>query len=235
MSSLLLTGAGPSGGAGAIPPDLYWESDTNVTGSPASAWGDKGTNLISLAQGTAGNRPAVTASVFGSTQGLVFDGSNDTLTFTALGTFSTTDPGSLAVIFKTGTVVTGITQCIVSNSNSAVANDYFELGIGTDGRLFITNNVAGTSWTMGFPTVLDPSTAYHVVLCYDGTDYFLTLNGVEENPQIMTSGTFAANWIGHSGATNTLAVGALVLSTGNTHFLNGSIGGVYFWTQDIST
>lgn len=212
-------------------PSLYWESDYGVTGSPASSWLPR-VGGVTLSQGTSGNRPAVTASAFGSTTGLTFDGTNDVLSYTGQA-ISRTASASLSVVFKTGASVTG-PFVLVSQADSAATNNYWEFGINASGKLYVSSNATGTTLTVEGSTVLATATAYNAILCYDGTDYYLTLNGVEENPLVITStGAFA--WLGRvSAGSPVFSVGATVLSSGATRFFNGVIGGVYFWNKDLT-
>src|ERR1051326_6657435 len=89
---------GEGGGPIGIPPgaNVSWESDTPVTGSPASAWLSKD-GTVTLAQATGSQRPAVTAGAFGSTVGLTFDGVNDNLTV-ATKVITTTGAASIGVV-----------------------------------------------------------------------------------------------------------------------------------------
>lgn len=215
---------------GTRPPDLYWEADSGVVGSPASSWvAVRGG--VTLAQGTAGSRPAVTASAFGSTTGLTFDGTDDLLTYTGKAV-SRTGAASLSIVFKTPATVTG-PVVLASQSDSAVANDWFEVGIASDGKLYVESNVAGTKHTVKGSTVLSASTVYNAILTYDGTDFYLLLNGVEENPlTIENAGAFA--WFGRVGGTTVFSVGATVTSAGTVRPFSGVLGGVYFWDRDIT-
>jgi hypothetical protein len=210
--------------------DLYWESDTSVTGSPASAWASIA-GSITLSQATSGNRPAVISSAFGTTQGLTFDGTNDALSYSGQA-ITRTGAASLSVVFKTGSSVTG-PFVLISQADSSVANTWWEFGIAADGKLYIEYNNAGTKQTVEGSTVLSTSTAYNAILTYDGTDFYLLLNNVEENPLVITNtGTFA--WLGAVSGTPLFGVGATMPSEGATRFFNGVIGGVYFWNRDLT-
>lgn len=214
-------------------PALYWESDYGVTNvsSAASAWLPV-VGAITLSQGTAGNRPTITTNAFGTTTGLTFNGTTNLLSYTGQA-ITQTGAASLSVVFKTGSSVTG-PFVLVSQADSAATNNYWELGIGSDGKLYVSSNAGGTTLTIQGSTVLSASTVYNAILCYDGTDFYLLLNGVEENPLVITSiGAFA--WIGRvSAGSPVFAVGATVLSSGTARFFNGVIGGVYFWNKDLT-
>lgn len=220
------------GGVIGIPPgaNVRWESDTGVTGSPASAWLSIDTT-VTLAQASGSARPAVTAGAFGSTQGLTFDGVNDHLTV-ATKAVTRTGTATVNIVFKTAAAVTG-PQVLVSQSDAAVANDWFEIGVGDDGRLYVESNAAGTKHTVKGSTPLLPSTVYDLILCYDGTDYFMLLKGVEENPlTIENIGAFA--WFGRVGGSTSFTVGATITSGGVVRPFAGVIGGVYFWDEDLT-
>lgn len=212
-------------------PNLYWESDYGVTGSPASAWIPR-VGAITLSQGTAGSRPTVTASAFGATTGLTFDGSADLMTHTGQA-ITRTGSASLAVVFKTGASVTG-PFVLVAQADSAASNDYWEFGINASGKLYVSSNATGTTLTIEGSTVLSTATAYNAILCYDGTDYYLELDGIEENPLVITSeGAFA--WLGRVAAgTPVFSAGAVVLSGGTTRYFNGTLGGIWFWNYDLT-
>lgn len=220
------------GGVIGVPPaaNASWESDNGITGSPASAW-ESIDETVTLAQATGSSRPAVTAGAFGSTQGLTFDGVNDYLTVTTK-VVTETGAATISVVFKTAAAVTG-PQVLASQSDTAVGNDWFEIGIGADGRLYVESNAAGTKHTVKGSTPLLPSTVYNAILCYDGTDYFLLLNGVEENPlTIENIGAFA--WFGRVAGTTAFTLGATVTSGGVQRPFAGAIGGVYLWDEDLT-
>lgn len=210
--------------------NVSWESDTGVTGSPASEWESIDTT-VTLEQSSGSSRPAVTAGAFGSTQGLTFDGVNDYLTI-AVQVVSETGEGSLSIVFNTASTVTG-PQVLLSQSDSAVTNDWFEVGIASDGKIYIESNDGGTKLTVKGSTVLEPSTVYNVMLFFDGTDYFVLLNGVEENPlTIENIGDFA--WLGRVAGTTAFTVGATITSAGTARYFDGVIGGIYFWDEDLT-
>lgn len=228
----IVLGSGGGGDVIGIPPgaNASWESDTGVTGSPASAWLSKD-GTVTLAQSSGSSRPAVTAGAFGSTAGLTFDGVNDYLTV-ATKVVTDTSGSTISVVFKTAAVVSG-PQVLVSQSNTAVANDWFEIGISADGKLYVESNAAGTKHTVKGSTALLPSTVYNAMLFYDGTDFFMLLTGVEENPlTIENIGAFA--WFGRVGGTIAFTVGATITSGGVQRPFAGAIGAVYLFTEDLT-
>lgn len=228
----IVLGEGGGGVIGVTPAaNVSWESDNGVTGSPASAWESLDTT-VTLAQSTSGSRPAVTGSAFGSTTGLTFDGVNDYLTV-ATKVVTETGSATVSIVFKTAATVTG-PQVLVSQSDTAVANEWFEVGISVDGKLYVESNNAGTKHTVNGSTVLLPSTIYNVILCYDGTDYFMLLNSAEENPLTIESvGAFA--WFGQTSSTTpAFTVGATITSGGTSRYFEGVVGGIYFWDEDLT-
>ena len=225
---VLGTGSGVIG----IPPSVTasWESDHGVTGSPASAWASLD-NTVTLAQASGSSRPAVTSGAFGSTVGLTFDGINDHLTV-ATKVIAATGSATISVVFKTGAAIGG-PMVLVSQSDTAVSNDWFEFGIGADGRLYVESNNAGTKLTVKGSTVLFPATVYDAQLSFDGTDYFLLLKNAEENPLTIDNiGSFA--WFGRVGGTTSFTVGATLTSGGVQRPFAGVIGGVYLWAEDLT-
>lgn len=223
---------GSGGGVIGVTPaaNVSWESDHGVTGSPAASWASiDGTVTLVQASGT--NKPAVTGAAFGATTGLTFDGVNDFIAI-ASKVISTTGAATISLVFKTPATIAG-PAVIISQSNIAVANDWFELGIDVNGRIYVENNNAGTKHTVVGVTPLAPSTAYNAILCYDGTDFFMMLGGVEENPlTIANIGAFA--WFGRVGGTTVFTVGGTQTSGGLQRPFAGVIGGIYFWSEDLT-
>jgi hypothetical protein len=216
----------------------------NATGlsiAAVSAWAD-GIAAKSLAQATAGLRPAAQASIFGTAPGVKFDGVDDILTYAAQLTAATT-AGTLACVFKTGTSVVG-PFVLFGAADTASANNWFEVGISSTGKIYIESNVSGTKQTIFGSTLLDVSTAYRLVLTYDGTDWWLSLTTdssaltgansvIEEDPlTIENIGAFA--WIGGVTGTQNFSVGANNPNGTAARFFNGHIGSVYLWSGDIT-
>lgn len=220
------------GGVIGVPPaaNASWNSDIGVTGNPVSAW-ESIDETVLLEQASGSSRPAVTGSAFGSTQGLTFDGTNDHLTV-ATKVVTETGAATISILFKTASLVTG-PVVLVSQSDTAVANDWFEIGIGADGRLYVESNDAGTKHTVHGCTPLLASTKYNIILYYDGVDYFMLLNGTEENPlTISNADSFA--WFGRTGGTPAFTVGGTLTSGGLQRPFNGVFGAIYLWDEDIS-
>ncbi len=221
-----------AGGGGVVPPaDLSFLSGSGVTGSPASDWASS-TGSVTVSQATAANRPAVTAAVFGSTQGLTFDGINDILTV-ASKVVAQTGAATLSVVIKTPAAFTA-RGVIVSQSDTALANEWAEFGIDSDGKLFYERNAAGSKRTVKGSTVLAVSTVYDAQLCWDGTDFYLQLSGNEENPLVMENAATGFAWFGAVAGTTAFSIGGTMTSGGAARFFAGSIGNVSFWNQDLT-
>lgn len=223
---------GAGGGVIGIPPDAnaFWNSDIGVTGNPASAW-ESVDGTVTLAQSSGSSRPSVTSNAFGTTQGLTFDGINDHLTV-ATKVITETGAATISIVFKTGSIMTG-PVVLVSQSDIAVANNWFEIGIGADSRIYIESNDSGTKHTVHGCTPLLASTKYNIILCYDGVDFFLMLNGVEENPlTISNADSFA--WFGRVGGTTSFTVAGTLTSGGLQRPFAGVIGAIYLWDEDLT-
>lgn len=213
-----------------LPASLVAAWDATGLSGAVSSWASS-VGSKTLTQGTAGNQPSAVSSIFGSQPGVLFDGSSDVLTMSSAVT-SATAAGTLALVFKTGASVAG-PFVLCAAVNSAVAADWVEFGISSTGKLYMESNASGTKHTVYGSTVLDVSTAYLAILCWDGTDYYLSLGTTEENPlTIENVGTFA--WFGRIGGTPAFHVGANIPSGGAARFFNGHVGSVYFWSVDIT-
>lgn len=207
---------------------LSFLSDTGVTGSPASSWASA-LGSVTVTQATGANQPSITASAFGSKDGLTFDGTNDNLSV-ASRVISATTAGTMSIVFKTPAAITA-RGVMVSQADPAVANDWWEIGIDSDKKLYIESNASGTKHTVKGATVLTESTVYDLQLCYDGTDFFLQLGGEEENPLVIES-TGAYAWIGRINGNFT--IGATITSGGAARFFTGSLGALSFWNEDLT-
>lgn len=219
--------AGSLGVVGVANPLVSWEASDGVTGgigSPVSAWVS---GSYTLAQGTAGNRPTHTAT-FTAGHGVSFDGTNDVL---SVANPFTETIGSLVMVFRTGTI--GAKQVLCAVTNSAVANEWFEVGITTEGRLYIERNAAGTISRVVGSSILTGATSYQMLLTTDGGDYYLTVNGIEENPLVVESvGSYG--WFGDVASADTFSVGAAIISSGATRFFTGILGLVRVYATDIT-
>ena len=230
-SSARLGRGGSLGFQSVVVPSLVWLSNSGVTGNPASAWASS-TGIVTLAQATVANQPTVTASAFGSSPGLTFNGTSSAMSASGVAVPQTA-AGSLSVVFKTGASVTG-PFVICAQSDSSAINNWWEIGVAADGKIYIESNANGTKQTVEGSTVLSNSTSYNAIVTYDGTDFYVQLNGVEENPLVITNvGAFA--WLGRvTAGTPVFTVGATATSGGNARFFNGSVGAIYFWATDIT-
>ena len=217
-----------------ISADLSWLSTSGlgVTGSSVDSW-DPATGTSATLSQTGTARPTRTATVFGSSYGITFDGSNDYLK-TATHPISSA-AGSLGIVFKTGSSVTG-PMVLVSQGCLLTTNDYWNLGIASDGRLFFEYSNSLGAINIKGSSILEASTVYYAFISHDGTDTYLELNGTEENPLVNTTPTVTAqHWLGEvEGATVRLTLGAVETSGGVSQFFNGSIGGVWIWNTDIT-
>lgn len=202
--------------------DLLNLNANDLSVGAVSAWG-------SLTQGTAGSQPQCAASVFGSSKGVNFDGGDHLRLASSIGASGSI--GSLLLAIKTPATFTK--QSVFSVADEAAANKWFEVGVDSDSRLYIEYNNAGTIQTAKGSTFLAVSTAYIITVCFDGVDWYVEVDGVEENPITLDSvGTFG--WFGSLSGTLNCCVGATVTSGGATRFFSGSVGAVQLFSADIS-
>lgn len=212
---------------GGFTPLASWEANNGVTGTvgnPVSSWL---VGAYDLVQGTAENRPNHVAS-FTSGHAIDFDGSND---FLSVANPFVTTVGSLLLVFQPQAI--GSKQVMVAVTDTGAANEWFEVGITVEGRIYIERNAAGTVSRVVGSSILEASASYQLLLSTDGTDYYLTLNGVEENPLVVESvGTYG--WFGDVSSGDTFSVGACLPSGSPARPFNGLIGLVRVYTTDIT-
>lgn len=189
-------------------------------------WNDQSGNSRNVAQATAGNRPIYTSA----TPIVTFDGVDDYLRFSG----SLADVvGSVLVAFKTGATAFSAAQVLVSSADEATANNWFEIGIGADGRIYIESNAAGTKQTVVGSSFLEVSTNYALAVTFDGTDYYASLNGVEQNPLTITNvGTFA--WFGSVSGADNIVLGGTFTSGGIVRPFGGGVMEAEIYAGDIT-
>lgn len=193
---------------------------------PVGRWEDQSGSGLHVLQATDAARPTYRTT---TRRSIRFDGVNDCLR--AAGSRPDTE-GSLLVAFVTGAALTSA-QVLLSSADEGVANTWFEIGITADGRLYVESNAAGTKHTVYGSTTLEPSTAYHLALMFDGTDYYLQLSGIEENPlTIENIGAFA--WFGDVAGADNIVVGGTVTSAGLVRPFAGDIMEVALYSGDIT-
>lgn len=208
-------------------PLVSWEADDGVTGGIGSAVSAWVSGAYTLEQGTAGNRPNHVAA-FTAGHGVSFDGVNDFL-WTYLSFAGTT--GSIAIVFRTGTI--GTRQVLVTHYDADAGNDWFEIGITAAGRLYIENCVAGTVSRVVGSSILTASTSYQLFASYDGTGYYLTLNGVEENP-LTVEAVGTLGWLSTVNTGDTFTAGMGVQALTGMYFFTGILGLIRIWETDIT-
>lgn len=195
-------------------------SSADLTIGALSTWGE-------FSQGTAGARPTVTASIFGTVPGVVFDG-GDYLS----GTVNANTIGTIIFVIKTPTTIT-TRQCIFSVADSAAANKWFQVGIDSDARIYAEYNNAGSINTVKGSSFLDISTSYIVSISLGVDGYYAEIGGIEENPLTLDSvGT--AGWFGSVTGTLNATIGACVTSGGAARFFSGTIGAIQLYNTDLS-
>jgi hypothetical protein len=174
-------------------------------------------NAVHLAQATAGNRPTLQES---GSQYLLFDGTNDNLT--AATTFAQVS-GSVMLVFNPGDVVyaTG-RRCLLSFADTATTNNWLELGIDTDRRIYVEYNSGGTLTAWRSLSLVEQGQDCSLVVVYDGADLFMSFNG-EQEPIVDLFEGGAGGWFGDVSGGDTLTLGAANSSAGAARFFSGRI------------
>jgi hypothetical protein len=211
---------------------LYQDSGATTPATanndPVGYWLDSSRSGRSPIQTTAGSRPVLQTA----TLGVKFDGTDDHLIYT--GAIADTT-GTINVIFRTGATdfATRGDQALVSFADNGTANTWLEIGIGSDGRIYIESNAGGTKHTVVGSSFLAVSTSYLLSVSYDGTAYFASLNGVEQNPLSITNiGTFA--WIGNVSSVDNFVIGGTVTSAGLVRPFQGEVSELLINKKDVT-
>lgn len=201
----------------------------DADGDPVGRWEDQTSGARNVVQATDAARPTYRTT---TRKSIRFDGSDDHLSYAGslshlLGTF--------AMAFVTGATAfaTRGAQVLLSTADAGVADSWFEVGITADGRLYVESNVAGTKHTVLGSTFMQPSTAYHMSLSFDGTDYYMQLSGVEENPlTIENIGAFG--WFGSVAGADNVVVGGTLTSAGLVRPFQGDVCAMVLYAGDLT-
>lgn len=215
-------------------PSLWFKADsgTNSTtnGVAISAWADSSGNAGDLSQGTAGNRPTYVSA----TPAVRFDGTDDYLR-RAAGIADTV--GTLVVAFVTGATAfaTRGDQSLFSSADEGAANEWFEVGVDSTGRIYLERNAAGTKMRLTGSSFLDVSTAYILTIIHNGTDYYVEVDGVEQNPLTVGDGQMlASNWFGDVTGADNFVLGGTVTSGGIVRPFLGDVLELILYPTDLT-
>lgn len=196
---------------------------------PVGSWYNQSSDRYPFSQSTSGYRPLLQTAL----PSVLFDGTDDYL----ISATSFTDIiGSVLVVFKTGgtAFATRGAQVLVSSADNGTANNWFEIGITSTGFVYAESNAGGTKHTVTGSTTLAVSTSYSLAVTHDGTDYYMSLSGTEENPLVIVNiGTFA--WFGDVSGADNIVVGGTVTSAGLVRPFQGEILELSVYAQDITS
>ncbi len=196
---------------------------------PVGYWHNNNGDSYNISQSTTDSRPLLQTAL----PSVLFDGTNDYLAYA--GSTSTT-VGTAIIVYKTGATAFSSrgAQVLLSSADTGSANNWFEIGISSAGKIYIESNAGGTKNTVTGLTILSVSTAYCVAVMYDGTDYYVSINGTEENPLIVSNvGTIA--WLGNVSSPNNIVLGGTVTSAGLVRPFQGEILEAALYAIDISS
>lgn len=194
---------------------------------PIGYWSDSsefGNNFI---QATAGKRPLLQTAI----PSALFDGTDDILSGAPIENVV----GTVTLTFVTGATAfaTRGAQVLLGSANAGNTNNWFEIGITSDGQIYIESNVSGTKHTSVGSTYLAVSTAYILTVIYDGVDYYAQVNSTEQNPLAITNaGPFA--WFGDIASATNLTLGGTITSAGAVRPFQGQILEARIYSEDIT-
>jgi hypothetical protein len=201
----------------------------SANNAPVGKWQNQNGDNHNLTQDTSGSRPFLQTAL----PSLLFDGTDDYLSYSGRVTDAA---GSLVVVFKTGATAfaTRGAQVLFSSADAGTANNWLEVGITSEGKIYIESNAGGTKHTMVGSTFLSVSTSYFLFAAFDDTDYYVSVNGVEQNPlTIENVGTFA--WLGDVSGADNLVLGGTVTSAGLVRPFQGEILEAALYSYDITS
>lgn len=215
-----------------LPSLAAWYTALAVPGAntdPVATWLDETASNRDLEQASAGSRPVLLTAI----PSVSFDGTNDYLTFAgALADVV----GSVLVAFVTGTTAfaTRGKQALFSTANEGAADEWFEVGIDATGRVYWEWNDGGDKRTAVGSTFLEQSTAYALALTFDGTDYYASVNGVEQNPVTFKAYAAGMGWFGDVAGADNLVMAGTVTSGGLVRPFQGQVMELAIYSGDIT-
>jgi len=215
------------GGAAFTPASLFANGEAGAWYNPdsdtvAGALPDISGNGFNLAQATGGNQPSVGSD--GSAYFVGLDG-NDFMTASA--SISQTS-GTIALAFRPGAVVyQSGRRCILSFSDTGTANNWLEVGLDIERRLYVEFNSGGALTTHRTTSAFEPGSDYSAIIVYDGADVFVSING-QQDPIIETFASGAGGWFGDVSGGDTLTLGAANSSAGVSRHFTGRIYSALF-------
>jgi hypothetical protein len=211
----------------------YWRSYTGLLqtsgGSVATAnndpvgyWPDLSGNARHMVQSTAGLRPTLQTAL----PSVAFLGTR----YMSVAASVADSIGSVMLVFRTPAASSN--QVLLSQSNSAVANEWLEIGITANDQIYIEENSAGTRETIIGSSFLAPSTNYFLLVAYDAFDNYVQLNTVEQTLRVSSVGPFA--WFGGVASANNITLGATITSGGAQRIFAGEILEAGIFRSDMS-
>lgn len=212
--------------------DASRESYTN--GQSVTSLNDFGTGAKTFTQGSVGNRP--TFSISGGVSGVSFGGSTSYMP--SANSIPSTQ-GTLIVAFQTGATAfaTQGDQVLFSSADTGTADNWFEVGIDSSGRMYCEFNASGTKNRARGSTILSQSTKYCFALDFAGTDYWMQIGTTEENPITYlnsdTSAPMSFKWFGDVSGPDNVVIGGTVTSAGLVRPFQGLIYTARLWAGSI--
>lgn len=204
--------------------DTSASSAASANNDPIGQWTDA-VGGKEFEQATAGARPLLQTAV----PSVLFDGSNDYLSYAGAIAASI---GSVILSIRTPATFTA-EMAILSSADTGSANNWFEIGITDDGKIYVSSNASGTEHKVVGSTFLAASTAYAILVAFDGTDYYVLVNDTEQNPLVIESiGIFG--WFGDVSAADNIVVGGTVTSGGLVRPFKGEVIAIDIYSQDIT-
>ena len=182
---------------------------------------------------------SVSADVLANLDKMWFDGVNDYISLgdpanLSFGNATTDSPFSISARF----LFTGIALPIVSKYRDVGAGDgEYLLNVGADGTasLVLIDNEVNVRIGVSFNTNIQPNTAYHIVVTYDGggsnSGIKLYLNDVEVTSKTLTG---AGAYVAMHNTTTPVIVGAQLLNFATPQYGKGSVWDVAVFDKELT-
>jgi hypothetical protein len=123
----------------------------------------------------------------------------------------------------------------VSSASTGAANEWFEIGLGPQGRVYIERNAAGSKRTVIGSQFLENSTRYTLLVSFDGIDYYAQIGSLEQNPLIIDNFAAPFEWFGDVAGAANIVIGGTVTSGGLVRPFQGEILELTLYPEDIVT
>ena len=176
-----------------------------------------------LVNTTAANRPLFEQTGINGKPCIDFDGATDYLRVADVTPLTVTNP-TVALVVRPHDVVLGTpaTQAILACQDEGSANNYVWWGLSSDGYMYCAGNKAGTTFSVKGSTPLADDGDHLLLFTWDGSNWQLRLDGVDETETRAGTEVSPADITGM----DSMTAGATLINNTAASWFNGLVADV---------